>query len=471
MSDIKPVEKLNSKGFKYSNKVHVSYGLGGFLDNFFIAAFTVRIIDFYENELLLGVLWVGLAFVIFGFWNAVNDPILGFLSDKKTKLTEKYGRRFPWFMIGALSYSFIYLLIFMVPFQDQLGMFFWLVITICAFELLFSLWQINWLSLFPDKFRSAEERTRIGAWTTIWGVMGIALGVLIPPLLIEYGDVGSYVVAGVVVTIIGFISAIFALYGMREDKELIEQQLVTLEKLKDQDSFVEKTKFAVKDKNFMAYVITYLGHQVLTVMMLSSLPYWNKYIIGSADSDLETIMSAGFLVAVLASVPVWAIIGKKLGNKKAYMLGTLITTFLFLPFFFISDLILTTLSIAFIGVGIGAIWVLMYPGFSDVIDDIVVKTGMRQEGSYTGIRTFFGRLSIVIQAASFAIIHIITGYNAEAPIGADTQSAFAQFGIRFLMAGIPMIFYFMGFLLMWKVYDLDLGKVESNKKTIIEEQL
>ena len=38
---------------KYSGKIHWAYGIGGFLDNFMIAAFTVRIIDFYENELLL----------------------------------------------------------------------------------------------------------------------------------------------------------------------------------------------------------------------------------------------------------------------------------------------------------------------------------------------------------------------------------------------------------------------------------
>ena len=459
------------KKFKYSNKIHISYGLGGFLDNFFIAAFTVRVFDYYQNELLLATALVGIAFVIFGVWNAINDPILGVLSDRKFRFTKKWGRRFPWFTIGALSYTFIYFLIIVAPFRDQFGMFIWLIITICAFELLFSLWQINWLSLFPDKFREPKERTRVGAWTTIWGVIGIALGVLIPPLIIEYANVTTHILAAIVVTFIGFIMVLFALPGMREDEDVIARQLKVLERQKEKDSFIDITKTVVKDKNFMAYVLTYLGHQVLTVMMLASLPYWNKYILGSPDPDLETIMSAGFLVAVLASVPFWAYIGKKYGNKKAYMMGTLLTTFLFMPFFFINDLIGTTIAVALIGFGIGAIWVLMYPGFSDVIDDIVVKTGKREEGSYTGIRTFFGRLSIVIQAVSFALIHLATGYRPGAEIGATSQTPLAQFGIRFLMAGIPMIFYFIGFLLMWRVYKLDKVAVDANVKLLQEKVL
>lgn len=457
--------------FAYSKGVHMSYGLGGFLDNFFIAAFTVRIIHYYETVVLLDVVLVGIAFVIFGVWNAINDPLLGYLSDKKFKFMEKWGRRFPWFAVGALAYAWVYLFIFTIPFSDQIGMFIWLVITICLFELLFSLWQINWLSLFPDKFRSMKERTRIGSITTLTGVLGIVMGILIPPLIIgDYENVAGYVLAGVVVSVVGFISALLAIPGMREDKALINRQMESMESEKS-ESFFDSVKFAVKNKNFMAYVITYLGHQVLTVMMLSSLPYWNQWIIGSDDADLETIMSAGFLVAVLLSIPFWLWFGRKFGNRTAFMLGTFMTTLFFIPMFFINSLELTTLFIAFVGFGIGAIWVLMYPCFSEVIDDVVVQREVRKEGSYTGIRTFIGRLSIVIQALAIAIVHSVTGFSPGAETGAANQTPLAQFGIRFLMAGLPMIFYFIGFLLMWKVYTLDKTCVEKNTELLQQKLL
>jgi GPH family glycoside/pentoside/hexuronide:cation symporter len=428
------------------------------------------VIDYYENELLLTIFYVGLAFVIYGFWNMVNDPLLGWISDKKFKFTKRWGRRYPFFAIGALSFVWVYLLVFTVPFTNQAGMFFWLLITICLFEFLYSMFIVNYISLFPDKFRTIQERTRAGAQNTGWGVIGIAMGVLIPPLIIVYGDVASYITAALVVSIIGFVMAILSLSGMKENKELINLQLKVIEEQKEKDSFWKTLKF-VKDKNFLAYILISLGHAVLTVMMLSSLPFWNKYIIGSSDPELETVMAAGFLVAVLISVPIWTYLGRKVGNKKAITYGTLVTSILFIPFFFISDILTTTIFIALIGIGIGAFWTLMFPAFSDTVDDIVVRTGKRNEGALTGIRIFTERISIIIQAVAFAIIHPLTGYRAGAVPGATTQTPLAQFGIRFLMAGIPMAFYFFAFILIWKVYKLDMAQVAENTEFLKQKQL
>jgi GPH family glycoside/pentoside/hexuronide:cation symporter len=258
---------------------------------------------------------------------------------------------------------------------------------------------------------------------------------------------------------------------MKEDKELIDRQLRILEEVKEKISFWKTLNYAMKNKNFIAYAIAYMGHQVMAMMMLASLPYWNKYIIGSSDPEIETVLAAGFLIAVLISVPLWSYIGRKYGNKKAFMMGTLLSTFLFIPMFFISDLILSTIFIALIGIGIGAIWVLMYPCFSDVIDDIVIQTEKRQEGAYTGLRTFFGRFPIVFQAIAFAIVHPLTGYRAGAPPGPTSQTLLAQFGIRLLMVGIPMVFYFLGFIIIWKVYNLDKETVLKNTEFLKQKHL
>ncbi len=459
------------KKYNYPLFTYVSYGLAGFVDNFFTASFTVRVIDFYENELLLGIFWVGLAFGIYGFWNMVNDPILGWISDKKFKFTKRFGRRYPFFLIGALSFVWVYLFIFTVPFTDQIGMFIWLLVTICVFELLYSLFIVNYLALFPDKFRSAHERTRTGAQNTMWGVVGIAMGVLIPPLIIIYGDLISYIVAALVVSIIGFGVALTSIPGMKEDRELIDRQLKIVEEQKEKASFISTLQYGLKSRNYVAYILISLGHGVLTVMMLSSLPYWNKYIIGSDDPQLETVLAAGFLVAVLASIPVWTYIGRKLGNKKAITCGTLITTILFVLLFFTSSLIGSTIFIALIGVGIGCFWVLMYPSMSDVYDELILKTGKREEGVLTGITIFFLRLSIIIQAVSFAVIHPLTGYVAGLPPGPTSQTPLAQFGIRFLMAGIPMIFYFIAFLSIWRIYNLNKDRVRENTNLLKQRHL
>ncbi|TFG15368.1 MAG: MFS transporter [Promethearchaeota archaeon] len=456
------IEEIN-----YSSKIHLSYAFGGFIVNFITSAFIVRTIYYYENELFLSITLVGIAFLIFGVWNMINDPILGFLCDRKTRLTERWGRRFPWFIAGAFIYSFTYLLIFIVPFRDQLGMFIWLLITLLLYELFYSLWQINWLSLYPDKFRSQKERTKVSSFGAIAAQFGVALGIIIPPLFITYGNINSYIVAAFILMIINLFSVVLVIPGMREDKELISREIRIIEQQNQKDSFWSILKFAVKQKNFIAYNLFYIGHQVFMILVLSSLPFWTIYILRARDPNIELILAVSFLFGALLSIPLWFKVGRKLGNRKGFMIGSLLAVILSIPMLFISDFLTTVIMIFFLSIAIGAITTLMYPCLSDTIDEMVLQSGKRTEGTYSGIRTFAGRSAIVIQAIVFAVVHELTGYKA----GASTQTPLALWGIRVIMVLIPMIFYLVGFLLMWLVYDLKPEKVRDIKILLKERGL
>jgi len=224
------IKNDSSAEIKYSSLTHLSYSLGGFFDNFLTAAFTIRVIGFYEDELLVPIILIGVAFFFYGIWNMVNDPLAGYLSDKTTRFTERWGRRFPWFLFSAFPLAIVYFLIFAVPFTGEYVIFFWLLITICIFDLFFSFWMTNWLALYPDKFRSHKERTKVGGITTILGLLGMAFGMLLPPLFITYGVKESYIYAALLVTMIGLISAFLMVPGMREDQELRERALKVVEK-------------------------------------------------------------------------------------------------------------------------------------------------------------------------------------------------------------------------------------------------
>lgn len=244
--------------------------------------------------------------------------------------------------------------------------------------------------------------------------------------------------------------------GMHEDKDLRDRALLVVKERNKSDSIFQILKFAIKQKNFIVYLIAYLAQLVLMVLMLGSVYYLVRYTLGM-PADVEMIISAAFLVGSLISVPLWVWLGRKLGNRKVYLIGTSLVVVILMPLLFVSDIIAVVISTILVGIGIGALWTLMYPCFSDVIDEIVVKTGKRQEGIYTGIRTFFGRLSIVVQAISIAVVHEITSFIP----GAEIQTDLALWGIRVILALIPMIFYLVAFFFMWKVYDLTPEKVQK----------
>jgi GPH family glycoside/pentoside/hexuronide:cation symporter len=459
-------EKVPNNEFiemKYPSKIHLSYALGSFLDNFIATAFIIRVIGFYETEVFLPVAFISLAYIIYGIFNAINDPIIGYFSDRNTRFTKRWGRRYPWFAAAVIPSAVIYLFIFTVPSTNTLTLFFWLLLTICLYDLFYSIWGINWLAIFPDKFRSNKERTKVGGLVTLMGLIGMAFGMILPPLFIKYGDISSYVLSAFIVIVISIFAAIFMFPGMREDHEMIQR---ALRQDKIRVSFLKTLKFGVRQKNFAIYLFVYLSVSLIYMLTLGSLYYWVRYLL-RMEAEVETYISAGFLLASVVSVPFWIYLARKFGNRKVYMLGALLTSISYIPLLIITGLIAAIICAAILSFATSSMLTLLYPFFSDVIDDLVVKTGNRQEGVYTGIRTFFGRLSLIIGAIVIAIVHILTDFDPEV----EVQSDLALWGIRIIMALIPMIFCFVAFLLLWRANDLTLEKVKNLKIRLKEMNL
>lgn len=177
--------------------IMVSYGMGKFIAEFLTGAFGSIVFMFYETEVGLAGAYAALATVIYSVWNAVNDPIIGYVTNKTAPLAKKFGRRFVWIMGGLVLCSLAFIMIFSVPTtwdakKQPLPVFLWMVFTICLYDGLYSLWEVNYQSLYPDKFRTDRERTTTAAIGTGIGVLGIAGGFIIPPLFFSYGVRASY---------------------------------------------------------------------------------------------------------------------------------------------------------------------------------------------------------------------------------------------------------------------------------------
>jgi GPH family glycoside/pentoside/hexuronide:cation symporter len=133
-----------------------------------------------------------------------------------------------------------------------------------------------------------------------------------------------------------------------------------------------------------------------------------------------------------------------------FIIGGLLLAIFTIPLLFVNTILFAVIAVALLGIGSIGFWVMMLPVLGDVIDEASVKTGTRQEGFYMGVRTFFGRIAIIVQVGTFALIHILMGFEPGSP----TQSETAVLGLRFQVALIPMILMLIGIFLFWKLYDL-----------------
>jgi len=461
------LKNKNPREMQFSTKVHTSYALGSFFDDFLATALSFMVFKFYETEIFLPISLLTLVIIIYGIWNMFNDPIAGHISDRNVEFMKQKGKRFTWFALAAFPCSVIYFLIFTPPVDNTVLTFIWLLLILCILDTFFSFMIINWQAVFPDKFRSQKERTKVGGIQILFSLFGLTFGTLLPTLIITTGPPGtnvtSYFSVGLTITIVCFIIAILMLYGMREERDMINRTFRINEEFENKVTYFQKLRFVIKQKNFIAYLFAYLAQTTVMVLMLASIPYWVQYIL-KIDPFYEMVILLSFLLASVLSAPFWIKLARKYGNRVGYLCGTSGTATFLIITMFIWDFPLVIVGFILIGFSMGATWSLIYPTFSDVIDEIVVKTGNRDEGHIYGFRTFIGRFSIVIQALTLGIIHPLTSFDPTAPI----QTILAQWGINIGMFAVPAIFYFIGFLFMLKVYDLKIDKVLNNKQRLTE---
>jgi len=318
--------------------------------------------------------------------------------------------------------------------------------------------------LFPDKFRSVKERRTATAIQTPIGIIGIAIGALVPPLIIDDTVPGSFIVQAVLMAAIGLVVIVLAIPGCREDRQTID---LYLDKKREKTPFFKSLKTALSQKSFLVFIIAYSLYRCLVISFQASIPYLVEFVL-LEDEIMVTILSAGFLLGSLFTSPLWARLAQKSNNnKKAMLISALVLTLCTFVLVFINDWRIMFVGIIFWGIGLGGYWTMISPVLADVIDEAVVTTQKRQEGIYNGFLQFFGRLGILFQALSFSLIHIVTGFIEGSP----TQGALAVFGIKLHFSVIPAIVMLIGTIIFWRYYKLNPDRVKEHQERVIELKL
>ncbi len=457
----------------HSNLNMSSYGFGKFLTEFVEMAFTAWLYYFYVRTIGVDSLIIGLAVVIYAIWNAVNDPLVGYLTNRPFKFTRKWGRRFPWIMIGGVLYLFSYLLVFsprlflpdIDPHSGAWIFFIWFIASTCLFDTFNSIFFVNFSALFPDKFRSVDERRKATGLQTPIGIVGVALGALLPPLIIVREEAITFVVNSGIVIIIGLIVLMLSIPGCREDQITIDRYLQKHD-AEETIPFFKTLNMSLKQKSFMFFIITYTLYRSLVICFQASIPFFVEYILGE-EEGIQTLLSAGFLIGALISSPLWAIVARKTNNnKKVMLINSILLTAFTVPFIFLNSVWVAFVVLVLWGFGLGGFWTMLAPVLGDVIDESVVNTRKRQEGIYNGFLQFFGRLAILVQAIVFATVQTITGFRAGQPLSAQPSSA--VWGVHIHFGLIPALFMLIAVIVFWKFYPLTPDKVKIHQDKIIE---
>ena len=373
----------------------------------------------YAVDLHMDLFWLASALTIWSVWNAVNDPLFGYLSDRTRT---RWGRRVPWIAVFAVPLAISVFLVFGPPgdasTMGNLNLFLWLTGAIVFYDACYTIVILNWTSLFPEMFTSNKERSQMSVMRQVFSVLGLITGTAIPPVLAgTLGWSGVGLAIGLVAALFAFIS----LTGSHEKPEFREETLPVFKAM----------KYTFSNRSFVIFVAYNFLVQYIVAIALGALPFFARYVLKGS----ETIL---FLVLFLVALPVFAVwnhINITRGPRTSAIITLLWVGVILLGILFVNDFTTGLIVIAIAAAGVGGFMMLPDILIAFTIDADELKTGVRREGAYFGYNAFVMRFAVVAQAWTYTLLLYSSGFDEASA----TQPPSALFAIRLLVSVVPLI--------------------------------
>ncbi len=413
------------------------------------------------------ILYILLIFGIYVIWDAFNDPLTGNLLDRSSKFTSKYGKRFPFIVIGLIGALLCLLLLYLPVTDDTLLAMIWILIILIIYDAFQTLYELSFGGLAVDRIRTQGQRVKLGTYAYIlYGITAIIFAVITPMVLGMYGGVTNpwaFFMANLVTIIAISIISIPHILSAREPEEMKELRITLNEEGKSSSPPKEFLKRAFKDRNWMVLIITYDIFVVLTACVTIGTAFYVLDVLG-LPIEVTAFTGLTFFLTSFAAVPIWMKIAKRIGSRKTFFYSLLITVISTACFIFASNLGLLVIIFIFFAIGVSGAHVPLNAIFSEAIDNATLKSGIREESSYLGILRFFSATALFFQILIFAIVGTITGYN---PLLGTDNSNFAKSGLLLQMSLIPAAILFISMLIFLKFYTITKEEAIETKNKLI----
>ena len=437
-------DNATHSGSKLPLSVKLGFGIGDLGGNLFFTAMGFYSLIYLTDTVGLGASLAGIAILIGKFWDAVTDPMMGYISDRTRS---RWGRRRPYLLFGALPLLLAMWYFFSAPdyTSAQTAGFLWATFALCLLNTAYTVVNIPYGSLTPEITKDYQERTSLNGFRFSFAVIGTILGaaVVIPIVNLAGNPHTGYSLVGLLFGVIMAATILTTFFSVREASHKDEPRPKT--------KFFETFLVVFKNKTYMRLVAVYTLNLTGITFVQTMLVYYFKYIY--KNEAMTTIALLLLLGVAMLCVPLSVLVAKRIGKKRTYQLALGILVVSCLAIFFFAHtlgMIFTFCVMVFAGVGIGFGYVPPFAMLPDVVEVDAIQTKSRKEGAYYGMWTFFSKIGVALAAA---LSGIFLGFAKFVPNVVD-QAGSALFTIRLMIGPAPALIFLLGILLI-QPYPLD----------------
>lgn len=411
------------------------------------------LLSFYVDVLGITGAAAATLFLVARIWDAINDPMMGGLTDKmfKRRIAKHIGQKVdkfrPYLLMGSWPVVIMAVLMFFNPSSLVGGQkLIWAYITYIGWGMAYTFVNIPYGSVAAVMTQDAGERASLSVSRGIGGMFGNILPrVIVPIFLTTFAtdQQKGYLFAMAVMGVIAFISYILCYKNVEEHVETKEDT--------DETNVSLLSSFNVLKNNRPFIAVSIASIAMLTGLMTNgalSVFYFRENLNALEAMGLTAVIQ---IVPMLFLAPLLSKVVAKFGTKKVVAYTSAISAAFFGLLVLLPDNLYIYLAVTFVGMlAMTVPNMLVWGMVSDTIDYNQYLSGQRSEGVIYGSYSFVRKMGQAFAGFISGMGITIVGYVQ----GLESQSTSTLLGIKFLNIGFPaigMLIAFVAFQFVWNL--------------------
>ncbi len=414
---------------RISFPLKLAYGAGALVNNTLAAAIGGMTI-ILNLGLGMNPALVGLLGAVPRFFDAIADPLMGYVSDNTRS---RWGRRRPYIFVGAILSGLLYIVLWRLPrgHSETFYAVYFLVGSI-FFYAAYTIFAAPWVALGYELTPDYHERTRLMGVQNVIG----QIAYLVSPWFLWImthkpwfadsvdGAAGLALAIGLVAIGVGVLPAIFLreryLHIAQAEQSAVSSESRTAVILRNLGSFFRAFGTTLQSGPFRRLcVATFLVFN--SFIMISSFQFYViiYYVFGGdQEQGAKYAGYSGTLGAVSTFLVIFFItwLGTRVGKRRAFIVSTSVSIVGYALKWFCYNPrypLLLLLPAPLLAFGLGGLFTLMGSMIADVVDVDELTTSQRREGMFGAIYWWVVKLGMAAALAAGGYLLNATGFDVK----------------------------------------------------------
>ena len=444
----------------------------------------LNVSHFYGEVLKVPLGIMGLIFIVARVIDAIQDPVIGLISDKFTHRGPRGRLTFVALTLPLLIGGFY--MLFHPPealFVQPTLLAVWLFMALFIVHLGYSGVSISYHAHGAELSDDYNERTRVTVGREVFGLLGMTLAVVLPTYFTaKLGDHAGYVYMGLIFIPIALLFALPTLLWsppsvhppvVRENPEIhvryFRNWLVSLapvlarptRNMEASTSLKTLVPFFAPMKNrlFRRLLLVFIINGSALGVAVSVMLFYVEHVLKGNKLQAGIILLVYFGSAAL-SVPMWLMLSRRYTKTVAWFIAMVMTVVAMSLAVFLGagDFALFVPIAVITGLGIGADYGLPPSVLADIINAPEGKDTQGDTGAYFGLWALSTKFATAIGAAGSLPVAALLGFN-------PSRGQYSSSALVFVYIALPVAIKIAAALLIWFI------RIEAERSTVRDELL